>query len=341
MNPKIQSFGETLEFLASHDDFLVLSHFNPDPDAYGAQTAFHNLLLSLNKRSCLVNQDGALDRYSAVPGIDQVLSECPDSFSPRTLVYLDCGGRDRIGARVMTELQSKGYLSLPSLNVDHHISNDHFGTVNFVDGDRSSTCEMVYELFEALKVPLNAEGAFQLLCGIVGDTGSFRYPSTSPRTLRIAALLVEAGGDLAAVSQNVIAVYTESSLLLQANALLGIRRTDDGKIAGVIVREEDYQKFHANIIDTENLAERVRDIQGVAIAYAIRAAGDVWKVSLRTSLETLDLSAVAASFGGGGHRAASAFRFRGELADLERALLERLQKVLVAKAKEVTSRNKP
>jgi len=301
----------------------VISHYHPDADAYGSLGALKLALTSIGKQISLFNQDGMIERYSVIPGIEGVKSTAPESQFELWIVC-DCGDFERVGKEFHSALSTATNV----LNIDHHISNDYFGNLNLVDSEASSTCELLYLIIDSLKVNFTAEIGLALLAGIVGDTGSFRYSNTSPRCFEIASALVSAGAQISEVSKMLFGSYTASAVKMQAEAMLNLNLHFGGKVSEILVDRDLLQKHGACSEDTELLVERARDIKGVEVAFFIREDHDVWKVSLRSSVDHYDLSALAARFGGGGHRAAAAFRWRGAYAELRQKLLEGLKEVV-------------
>jgi phosphoesterase RecJ-like protein len=191
-----------------------------------------------------------------------------------------------------------------------------------VDVSASSTCEIIYGIIEDT---LSPEIATNLLAGIYADTGSLRYGNTSKKTLNVASRLLEAGANLALISEKLFGAYSISSVKLQALALSQIRI--ENKVAWVVVTKQMLEEASATSEDADGLAEKGRDIEGVRISASVRYSPeeDLWRISLRTHDKSVDLSSVAAEFGGGGHKAAAAFRWRKSYDELESRLFSKLK----------------
>jgi phosphoesterase RecJ-like protein len=219
------------------------------------------------------------------------------------------------------------------INIDHHTSNDKFGHLNLVVERASSTSELIFDLLAALEERtgrgdiITQNAAVCLLGGIIGDTGSFRYPSTTAKTFLTAHTLLLRGARPDVLTQELFAKQSMSAVKLQAEALTGLTLHSNG-FAEVVVSQEMLTRLGADILDSESLAERARDIEGVRVSALYKQDVDLWRVSLRTREPAVDLSVVAQSFGGGGHKAAAAFRWRKDLETLQLELRAAIGSIL-------------
>lgn len=323
--------GEPLSVLAqaihAAQSIVVLSHYNPDADAYGSSCGLGLALRGLGKKVVLVNENGVLSRYEFIPGVGEVQSSFPEGAWD-LLITCDCGDRKRIG-----ESLKDGVSIFPRVvNIDHHASNDLFGHLNYVVDSASSTSEIVFDLLMELKVEVSSDVALCLFAGISADTGSFRYASTSAKTFDVAEKLVQAGALPAKVSQ---ALYGSDSLALvklQADAVNRMELTAGGKISVIAVTQEMFSAHGALPEDADSLVERGRDIVGVEIAVLLKQDVDLWRVSLRSKRPVLDVSEVAQIFGGGGHKMAAGFRWRRDVGELRSLLLPKLEELIVRRS---------
>ncbi|MCO6429876.1 MAG: bifunctional oligoribonuclease/PAP phosphatase NrnA [Deltaproteobacteria bacterium] len=305
--------------ISKASSFLVVSHFNPDADAYGSSCAMAAALRARGAQVALVNESAFSERFDFISGARETLTSVPAGVFDAAIV-LDCGAIDRVGDRIRQRLAGCSVV----LNIDHHASNGMFGTVNYVDEKSSSTCELVYRILKRLNQEITPPIAGALLAGIVGDTGSFRYPSTSAETFSVAENLVRCGASPSAIANAMFGNTTAASVMLQAEALRAIHFFNRGQAAEIVVTNEMYKRFGATAEDTEDLVERARDIQGVNVSVLIKQDGDIWRISLRSVSERFNVAAVAAKFGGGGHKMAAGFRFKRGLEELQSALRREL-----------------
>jgi phosphoesterase RecJ-like protein len=234
-----------------------------------------------------------------------VVNEPPADVSERTIVFLDCGNIDRMPVDF---LQQEG---LHILNVDHHHDNTRFGTVNLVVPNASSTAEIVYSLAKELGVELTPPIADALYVAIVTDTGRFMYENTTAATHRIVADLIESGVVVDDVYRRLYENMPFARLELLARALGRVQRFDGGVTLTHLTRE-DYRETGAIETDSEGIVDHLRAAEGTAVAVLIRellAADRAGrrKVSLRATDSRVDVSVIARSMGGGGHRQAAGF----------------------------------
>lgn len=311
------SFAEISQALKSASKIVVLSHYNPDADAYGSSCGLGLALREMGKQVQLVNSNGSIERYRFIPGAAEVLAELPtDSWD--VLVACDCGDRKRVGDLLLPRLAEFPLV----INIDHHVSNDFFGNLNIVSPESCSTSQIIADLLRSMAHAYSADVATALFAGLSGDTGSFRYSNTTNKVFELAAELVAAGAKPYLVSQALYATNSRQAVMLQAEALTNLRTLLDGKIALVTVREALMKKYSASADDTESLVEQARDIDGVQVAVFIREEDGVFKASLRSRQPEFNVSAIASKFGGGGHVQAAGFRWKSSYEELEARLLD-------------------
>ncbi len=326
--------NEMLDFILAAKRAVVLSHTNPDADAYGSQCGMAAGLRLLGLTVSTHNESGFISRYAVIPGASEVTKGDPPPLGPDDLlVVCDCGALERVGDSLISYVKSAKRV----LNIDHHNSNTEFGHLNFVVDGASSTSELVFDLLKAAEGRvgrhdvISAQASACLLAGIIGDTGSFRYPSTTPKTFRVAAELMERGARPDLLTQELFANHSLPAIKLQAEALTNISIQNGGAFAEVIVTQEMLKRLGADLLDADSLAERARDIEGVRVAALFKQDVDMWRVSLRSRLGAVDVAAVAQSFGGGGHKPAAAFRWRKDLESLKQELRRKVTEALAAK----------
>jgi phosphoesterase RecJ-like protein len=310
--------------IASKQSFSVISHASPDADAYGSISAVAQVLRAMGKDVRLINESGILPQYSFIPLVGEITTEWPTT-PDEVLIICDCGEEKRIGDRLFNSKPSYGL----EINIDHHQSNNSFGQLNYVRTTASSTAEMVYDLILALAQEVDQGMATALLSGIMGDTGSFNFPNTSPEVLEIAARLVRAGASPSYISGNLFYSDSLNRVLCKSEALAKVEVSAEGKIALAVVDQALLDRFSLQSSDLEGLVDQVRRIAGVQIAVLVYRDLKIWKVSLRSKDNKTDLSLVAKDFGGGGHKQAAAFRSTAELSEIKARLLQRLEQELV------------
>jgi phosphoesterase RecJ-like protein len=292
--------------LQRHDRFLVVTHENPDGDALGSLLALSLALRQLGKDAVmyLPGQTPLPQEYAFMP-LDDLVREPPDDAAERVLLAVDCAKEDRIGDE--TVLSAAPLV----LDIDHHHDNTRFGGLNLIVADASSTGEVLRDVFAELGVELTPELAEPLYIALVTDTGRFQYANTTPKSLRLAAELVEAGADVHAVFQEVYESVEFAKLKLLARALGRAEVLEGGRIVVSHLLRTDFTEVGAAEPYSEGIIDYLRAVEGAELAALIReqlhGSPRAHKGSLRSSIDELDVSVIARSFGGGGHRQAAGF----------------------------------
>jgi Exopolyphosphatase-related proteins len=300
----LQAVAETLR---AHDRFLVVTHENPDGDALGSLVATTVALRQLGKDvEMFLSGSSAIPQEYSFMQLDGVLRELPADVAERVLVAVDCAKADRIGPDPAPVEQTKLVI-----DIDHHHDNTRFGAVNLIVSDASSTGEVLRDVFAELGVKITPEIAEPLYIALVTDTGRFQYTNTTPKSLRLAAELVEAGADVQAVFQQVYESVEFAKLKLLARALDRARVLEGGRIVVSHLLRTDFADVGAVEPYSEGIIDYLRAVEGAELAVLIREPprddGPLRRISLRASVDELDVSAIARLFGGGGHRQAAGF----------------------------------
>jgi len=292
--------------LRQHDRFLVVTHENPDGDALGSLLAASLALRQLGKDAVMyLAGETPLPREYAFMPLDDLVREAPADASDRVLLAVDCAKEDRIGDEAAL---ARAKLVL---NIDHHHDNTRFGDANLIVADASSTGEVLRDVFAELGVELTPELAEPLYIALVTDTGRFQYANTTPKALRLAAELVEAGADIHAVFQEVYESVEFAKLKLLARALGRAEVLEGGRIVVSHLVRDDFGAVGASEPYSEGIIDYLRAVEGAELAALIREqlnqGSHAHKGSLRSSIDELDVSVIARRFGGGGHRQAAGF----------------------------------
>jgi phosphoesterase RecJ-like protein len=197
------------------------------------------------------------------------------------------------------------------VNIDHHHDNSRFGSINLIVDEASSTAEIVRDILRELDVALTPEIAQALYVGLVTDTGRFQYTNTTPKALRLAAELVETGADVHGVFQHVYETVQFAKLKLLARALDRASLYEGGGLVVSYLLKDDFAEVGAEEPYSEGIIDHLRSVEGSEMVALIRepprADGPARRISLRSSHDEVDVSAVAREMGGGGHRQAAGF----------------------------------
>lgn len=317
-----------LDRLRRGNRFVLTSHVNPDGDAIGSAIGLARLLRQMGKGATLWNYDPVPQLYRVLPGTDRVHvgGETPPAGFPElfdAFIVLECPGPERTGL--------EGWLGrLPIVNVDHHLGNEQYGVVNWVDSSAPAVGEMVFRIAKALKLDLDAETANALYLTLVTDTGGFRFSNTTPETFEAAAALVREGASPPLVSQWLYESQPLSALRLLGEMLPTLETHGGGRIATAWLTREMGTRAGAAPGDSEGLIDYPRSIAGVeAVALFRQLEGDRFKVSLR-SRGAVDVERIARLFGGGGHHNAAGFTREVARETLVRETLDQLEDALAA-----------
>ncbi|MFZ1153320.1 MAG: DHH family phosphoesterase [Solirubrobacteraceae bacterium] len=318
----MQTRDLVLERIRRDASFVVATHENPDGDALGSLIGMHGLLTALGKDSemFISESDLPLPREYRCPALEHAIQAAPDDIGQRTVVMLDCGNIDRNPAAV---LQHGAHL----LNIDHHHDNTLFGTLNLVDPQASCTAEIVWDLMHGLDVAPTTAIAEALYIALVTDTGRFMYENTGPRAHRMAAEMIATGVDVAAVYSRLYEEMPLAKLTLLGVALERVQRFDGGALTLVALDASDFQRHGAEESFSEGIVDHLRSVASTKVAVLIREltapeSQGKRKVSLRATGDDVDVSAIARTQGGGGHRRAAGFSTTLEVHELI-ALLRR------------------
>lgn len=294
---------------------LVACHRTPDGDTLGAGLAVFLWLKALGKDVGIYCADPVPQLYRYLAGSDAVAAE---HTAPRLFIAVDCASADRLGAEGEQLLAG----SAMSICIDHHFTNTRFCQLNLVNDKAGSTAEIIAAMLLDNGQDVSPEIADCLYTGIVTDTGQFAFDYTRPESLRIAARLMECGAAFEAICARVFRRRTLTKTRLIAGALSSLRLYGDGKIAVASVDQATLMALNATPDECESIVNYAVEIEGVEVGLLLREtqAGD-WKVSLRAS-GNVDVSAIAKSFGGGGHVKASGCTLAAPLSDAENRVVD-------------------
>jgi phosphoesterase RecJ-like protein len=308
----------------SHKTFLVSAHIHLEGDALGSELAMAGLLKALGKKVLVFNEDEAPNEYLFMPGIGSIRHDL-SKIEYDAAILVDCSDISRIG-KIQKVLRKDKVL----INIDHHISNTAFGDINWVEPDASCACEMVYSLFKALGVGIKKDDAICLYTGILADTGSFKYKTTTGKTHLIAADLLRQGVDVYDINRRIYESMSISTVKDLGKIIGSLEVTKDGKVAWLSMRNNLIRKNPTLADETDAIIHFARAIAGVEVALLFKEtqANREVRINLR-STGTADVNKLAQVFGGGGHRMASGATVKGTFRDVvKKVVLEAAKRVL-------------
>ncbi len=304
--------------------FAILGHVRPDGDALGSQLALGLSLKQLGKDVRIWNEEGMLEKYSFLPNANLLTKPPAEPEDVDVAIALDTAIQNRLGNSLPAVRSAKVWI-----NIDHHPSNPGYGDLVYIDPNSPATGQILFELIQSGKLPIDAAIAENLYVAISTDTGSFQYPNTTARTFEIAAELVRAGVDVGRVSQLTYENYPRRRVELLRD-LLGTMRFDaNDRVASFSLSLATAKKLGVLPEDNEGLIDHLRAIHGVIVAVFFEELADgKVRVSMRSKNEKVNVCAICEKFGGGGHVLAAGARVRGSLAEVERKILEEVRDVV-------------
>lgn len=290
------------EALREKDNFLITAHVNPEGDSVGSQIAMFLLLKKIGKKAVIVNHDVVPHNLRFLEGSREISKHFPDDPLPDAVIMMDCPVRERTG-RVGKLLDEECFV----INIDHHVSNEYFGDVNWVESGMSSVGEMVFNLAREMKVEIDKTMGEAIYAAIVTDTGMFNYENTSSDTHRVIGELMASGVSPKDMFSQIFEKRSVTEIRILGKALSDLRVVADGKVAYISISKEMYESEGVQSVPTDDFINFPRSVKGVEIAVFFKenpAAKGRVNVSFRSS-GGADVNKLAAVFGGGGHPQAS------------------------------------
>lgn len=305
--------SQVVELIENKSDFAITTHIKPDGDGLGSSLGLCWLLRSLGKRAEVIVHGDIPAAYGDLPGADEIKDVREINGKYDAVFVIECSDLDRPGI--------KGLENVLTVNIDHHATSEHFGTINWIDSTASAVGEMIYNLCKAIGGRITKEIAECVYMALVTDTGSFNYPNTSDRTLKVASELIKAGAEPTKTGNSVYYNYPWSRIELMRQVLATVRRDDSGRIA--MMRQTMEMERQAGTVDGDNsgfvnIPLAAKDI--VAVVYMREVGANEYRVSLR-SKGCINVARVAETFGGGGHKNASGLGISGDWDEKEREIV--------------------
>ncbi|MEJ7624849.1 MAG: bifunctional oligoribonuclease/PAP phosphatase NrnA [Pyrinomonadaceae bacterium] len=308
--------SQVVELIENKNKFAITTHIKPDGDGVGSSLGLCWLLRSLNKEAEVIVRGDVPPAYHSLPGASDIrdISALDDDYD--AVFIIECSDLNRPGISGL-----EGQLTV---NIDHHATSEHFGTINWIDSTASAVGEMIYNLCKAIGGRITKDIAECVYMALVTDTGSFHFSNTSDRTLKVASELVKAGAKPAKISEAVYNNYPWSRIELMRRVLATVKRDTSGKIASI--RQTLEMTETSGAVDGDNngfvnIPLAAREV--VAVVYTREVGPDSYRASLR-SKGTINVARVAEKFGGGGHKNAAGLSVEGDWDEREREIIAAL-----------------
>lgn len=310
-------FEAAVQKLRESDDFLLLTHRNPDGDAVGSLWALCRALRGIGKRVTFRLAGRVADNMLFAA------EQTDDSFEPQCIVSVDLAEAHLLGEELFGLYGDK-----IDLNIDHHGSNTLFAKQTLLREHAAAAAVVVYQLFAPLGATLDLKAAEQLYLGISTDTGCFRYHNTDADCLRATAALLEAGVNNGEINRIIFETKSKAYIQFESLALNSMRMCLDGKCAVMTLTQDMYQKTGLDESEIHMISALPRQIEGVLVGVTIKEKENgLCRVSLRTN-EPVDASSIAKVFGGGGHKLAAGCDLYGSLRTATADLLKAIEAAL-------------
>lgn len=315
--------SQVVELIENKQTFAITTHVRPDGDGVGSSLGLCWLLRSLGKEAEVVLRDAIPAAYEQLPGADEIKQVSSVNGKYDAVFVIECSDLARPGI--------KGLENQVTVNIDHHATSEHFGTINWIDQTASAVGEMIYNLCKAIGGRITKEIAECVYLALVTDTGSFHFPNTTERTLKVASELVKVGVKPAQISEVVYNSYPWSRIELMRQVLATVKRNEAGNIAWM--RQSLEMADASGSVDGDNngfvnIPLAAKEVE--AVVYMRQVQPEAYRVSLR-SKDDINVARVAEKFGGGGHKNAAGCRVEGDWNTLEAeivaALTEAVEKV--------------
>jgi phosphoesterase RecJ-like protein len=305
--------SQVVELIEKKQKFGITTHIKPDGDGVGSSLGLCWLLRSLGKSAEVLVHGDIPVAYRSLPGAEEIRDVASVDEKYDAVFVIECSDLERPGI--------KGLENEFTVNIDHHATSEHFGTINWIDSTASAVGEMIYNLCKAIGGKITREIAECVYMALVTDTGSFHFSNTTDRTLKVASELVKAGVKPAKVSEAVYNNYPWSRIELMRQVLDTVKRDESGQVASL--RQTLKMREVAGAVDGDNngfvnIPLTARDI--VAVVYMREVGPDEYRVSLRSKGD-INVARVAEKYGGGGHRNAAGLRIEGNWDDKEKELV--------------------
>jgi bifunctional oligoribonuclease and PAP phosphatase NrnA len=318
-----REFQRTLEIISQYSDFVLTTHLNPDGDGLGCESALSLALQGMGKKVTVVNAHPLPDMYRFLPASETFRTESTHSTPHEVAILLECPDEARAGG-IITRSQGVPLV----VNLDHHVFNNRYGSVNLIDPTAAAVGEQVWDLLRALDCPVDKAMAVGIYTAIATDTGHFKYPSVTPRTHRIVAELLEMGLEIAYMNEQLYERVPAEALELLALGLSTVHYQSNRRVGYFSITQDMLTRSGAKANQTENFVNYVRAVDGVEVAvFFLETDSGQIKVSFR-SRGRVDVSTLALQLGGGGHQRAAGALVSGPLGVAQKLVLPLVEKAL-------------
>ncbi len=298
---------------------VVIPHQNPDGDALGAATAFHEYLVNLGKDVTIFCATPVHQKLHFIPHSSKVVHD-PTIFTERaidTIVLLDSGDLRYAGVYDLVRDHQATII-----NIDHHATNEHYGKINLVIPAAAATCEVLFHYFRHNNISINPKMATSLLTGLATDTSNFSNSATSAIALAVGSELIRSGGNYNLINDATIKNKSVEVLRLWGKVLSRLTKDEKTSITYTFITKADLEQHQVSEAESEGIANFLNNLENTSIAMILRETADgKIKGSFRTTRSDIDVSALAKKLGGGGHKKAAGFSADGTIEEVVAKIL--------------------
>lgn len=318
-----EEFKRALRAIDANEDFILVTHLNPDGDGLGCESALSLALACLGKKVTVHNAHPTPPMYGFLPNRELFQVGGREARRHEVAIMLECPDESRAG----------GVIEIPGgadviINLDHHVYNTRYGTINLVDPTAAAVGEQVWDLLMALDCPVDKRMAIGIYTAIATDTGHFKYASVTPRTHRTVAQLLELGLEIGYLNEQIYERTPSEALRLLAMSLCGVKYNAESNVGWFAVTRRMLAESGARENQTENFVNYVRAVDGVEVAiFFLEMPDGRVKLSLR-SRGRVDVSSIAHALGGGGHQRAAGALLSGPLEAVQARVLTAVEKAV-------------
>ena len=322
------TLSQIAKFILESKKIGITYHVSPDGDAVGSVLALFNALKSLNKDCYIISKDTLSENLKFLKGSDEITGEITEPVDETDIVVvLDCGNLERVSANLK---EFTGTI----VNIDHHLSNDKYGDINYIDSNAAATAEIVFELLNLMGISFEKEDSVIkdigtcMYTSIVTDTGAYRHSNVTERTHRISAVLKKIGVDNTFIYQSLFDNKDFSRIKLIGKALSSMQVILNGKVALLEIDKNFTSDLGIDVGDTSDIISYGLQIKGVEVTLLLKEVEDGVKASLRAK-SYVDVRKIAEVFGGGGHIRASGIKIKNiSMEEAKYEILNEIQKEL-------------
>ncbi|MPQ42417.1 DHH family phosphoesterase [Clostridium tarantellae] len=314
---------DVIKAINENNKFAITYHVSPDGDALGSALALLQGIRSYGKEAYVISKDVVADNLSFLPYAEEINGETvKPTDDTNCVIVVDCGNAERVSADLV---DFKGII----INIDHHLSNDNYGNVNYIDTNAAATAEIIYDILIDLGVEITEDISKCIYTSLVTDTGSFRYSNATEKTHNIVGALLNNNINHDAIHRKIFDNKPYDKMKLLALVLSDMELVCNNKIVIMRISKAMIDSIDSKIEDSSDIVSLGNQIKGVEGAVLLKEVEEGVKVSLR-SKEDLDMRKIAETFGGGGHtKASGGFLKNKSLDEAKNIIIKLLEKELV------------